>query len=70
MTCNHTDGEKHDSVYVELRNRLLDRAAAWATACAGVVRDDAPQTSVEAAMQQNWNRVFAAEMGRLWGATR
>jgi len=69
MICIHTEGEKHSCTYVELRNQLIEKAAARATALAGDVRDEAPKTPAEAAMQQAWNRAFAAEMESLWGET-
>ena len=51
--CGHTDGSKHDCVYVEQRNRQIAAAVRFANE---VVRDDDGA---------KWNGAFHTEMNRL-----
>ena len=56
VKCLHTEGAGHDCAYVEIRNFIIDSAAAHADKMIGTRPD----------RHKAWNALYAAEMEQRW----
>lgn len=54
--CSHTEGAQHDCAYVEIRNALIDEAAAYADREVGTSKTQ----------HKAWVTLFLMEMEQRW----
>ena len=63
MSCNHTEGRKHDCAYVEARNRLIPAAI---RATVKELGRSEPGLTATKPQRVEWGAVFLRHMQRLW----
>ncbi len=61
--CMHTDGAKHNCMYVDYRNSLIPKAEAVANKACGLSGEDGEV--VDDISAKRWNRVFHDTMSKL-----